>query len=81
MIDGKPMFWISKIKRWVKDKNVPVQGANNATPNAPKQEPSSSSTANMASDQEKANRELAISNMTHQINTAMQSLANAFREY
>jgi hypothetical protein len=75
VIIGEPMFYIKRAKRWENDKKaLPRAPAANAavnqvppTPTPPVVPPSPSSSVN---------KELAMTNYTHQINVAMQGLTN-----
>lgn len=76
IIDGKPMYWASRIKKWINDKRAnPAQSANPAVQKPPE------NNGNAVSDQEKLGQELTLSNVQHQINTAMQTLMNIRKEY
>lgn len=78
-IDGKPMYWADRIKRWVNDKRA-NPAVNAVTPAIPRSVPDSNSS--VKSDQEKLSRELMLSNFTHSINSAMEKLVNTtLREY
>jgi hypothetical protein len=72
VIDGKQMFYLHKTKRWVDDRNALPPAANPAV-----QPPVESNKTNSLDSKVK---ELAKSNVTHQINVAMQSIANALME-
>jgi hypothetical protein len=72
VIDGKPMFWNAKKKRWVPDLKVQVaQTASTSTMGA-------TPTANVA--QRSAIRDAALSNTTHAITSALQSFADLYKE-
>jgi hypothetical protein len=83
-IDGKAMYWLNKSRRWVPDKNPPGaqvgQPAPTPTPTptltgttpAPAPLPPGAAPATRLA----AEREAALSNATHAINTALRSFAD-----
>jgi hypothetical protein len=69
-IDDIPRFWLSKTKRWVRDRDYKPPAANVVVP-VP---------ATIASTITSPNKELALANATHLINLAMQGLLNLFKD-
>jgi Zinc knuckle len=80
-IDEIPRFWISKTKRWVKDRDA------TATTSAPTANVSVNATPTVASTVTTTSgtitgsgRDLALANATHSINLAVQGLMNSLRD-
>jgi hypothetical protein len=82
VINGKPMLWHFKTHCWIDDKKAGANVANgtHAPPAAPSGAPSGAPSAGQLSNAEKASRELALTNASHQINFAIQALLSAFKE-
>lgn len=80
IIDGKPMFYLNKTKRWVDDKKAMPQAANPAVQAPAPSNASSSGSTIGSSDTNKQVKELVISNATHQFNVAMQAAVNQLLE-
>lgn len=77
VINGKPMYWYAKTERWVDDKKAgQAPGANAAVPGNPQPPPNPNPPAQPTNPN--PNRDLAVSNATHQINVAVQGLMSAF---
>jgi Zinc knuckle len=81
IIDGKHMFWLSQLKRWVLDKRA-IQ--NVGLVNIPAVTPVVTPPSNVLPVPQTlqitpTSKDLAIHNATHSINVAMQNLSNAMR--
>jgi hypothetical protein len=76
------MFWHCKTQRWLdnKKKGANVAVAGTQPPAAPSAPPSPAPTNNQLNNADKAGRDLALTNASHQINLAMQGLLNVFKE-
>lgn len=81
VIDGKPMYWANRTKRWINDKQAGAAPTAHPAivPPAPSGQsvPSNTGAPNSTSD---SARTIAITNATHSINMAMQGLLGAFKE-
>jgi hypothetical protein len=75
------MFYVKKTKRWEADKKaLPRAPVANAASNQPPPAPVPPSIPAIPNDATKLNKDLAMTNYTHQINVAMQGLTNAMRD-
>lgn len=79
-IDGKSMFWLGRQKRWVPDRKIMGNTATNVPPVVPTV-PATASPPTSIVEKDRLGKELAISNVTAQINAAMQNFANSLRDY
>jgi hypothetical protein len=83
VIDGVSHYWLSKTKRWVKDKKVEPAANVVATPPVavvPAIVPNSAMSAMTSVDPTAAaGRELAVANAAHSIQVAMQGLLNTMK--
>jgi Zinc knuckle len=84
VINGKPMYYVHKTKRWEADKRATpsVPGANAAANVPTPGQPPVVSNPNPVStmDANKTGKDLAVANYTSQVNLAMQGLANIMRD-
>jgi hypothetical protein len=80
VVDGIARFWLTKTKRWVKDKKLAGTPAIAAVAVAPSTVSTVPSTVTTGSDTSVAGKELAVANAAHSIQLAMQGLLSTFKE-
>ena len=75
IIDGKPMFWLKRDKKWVEDKNPKASAMVGQTASA-SQKKGAQAPTNLDYDQRA--RDVAISNVSHAINLALRNFSESF---
>jgi hypothetical protein len=77
VIDGKAMYWLTKVRRWIEDKNPPGAQVTGPIPiQPPTIVPPVIAVGGTISTRSSAEREVALNNVTHAINTALRSFAD-----
>jgi hypothetical protein len=79
VINGKQMFYVQKNQRWEIEQPA-ANAASNVPPPTPRVVPAAIPSSTSVTDPNKAGKELAVANYTHQINLAMQGIASAMRD-